>query len=230
MINLNRTFRIIILIIWIVFGFFSDNRDWAYLSKYEAENASLRNPDKNENRVVFMGNSITRQWKKNDPDFFKTNPYICRGISGQTTPQMLFRFRQDVIDLNPKIVIILGGTNDIAFNRGPSRLDLILKNLAAMTELAKENNIKVILCSVLPVYRYPKREELKPDIEIPKLNRMIIDYCKKTDTYYLDFFTPMADYRNGMKAELTTDGVHCTLQGYKLMEHMVQEAIGKVLK
>ncbi|MEI8271405.1 MAG: SGNH/GDSL hydrolase family protein [Paludibacter sp.] len=209
---------------------FLNAQDWANLKRYQKENADLKTPVKNENRVVFMGNSITQHWKEKDSVFFQINPYICRGISGQTTPQMLIRFRQDVIALQPNVVVILAGTNDIAGNTGPSTLEMILDNLASMTEIAKANHIKVILCSILPAYDYPWRKGLEPNIKIPKMNALIQDYCKKTNTLYLDYFSAMADDKNGMKAELTTDGVHCTPQGYKLMEKMVQEAIGKVLK
>jgi lysophospholipase L1-like esterase len=205
-------------------------QDWASLKRYQTENSVLTAPKANENRVVFMGNSITQQWKSKDSVFFQLNPYICRGISGQTTPQMLIRFRQDVVDLQPKIVVILAGTNDIAGNTGPSTLEMIMNNLASMTEIAKANKINVILCSVLPAYDYPWRKGLEPNIKIPKLNGMIKDYCDKTNTFYLDYFSAMVDEKNGMKVELTTDGVHCTLEGYKVMESMVQEAIGKVLK
>ena len=205
-------------------------QDWANLKKYQAENKALNIPEKTENRVVFMGNSITQQWKEKDSAFFQINPYLCRGISGQTTPQMLIRFRQDVVALHPKVVVILAGTNDIAGNTGPSTLEMIMDNLASMTEIAKANGIKVILCSILPAYDYPWRKGLEPNIKIPKLNNLITEYCKKTNTYYLDYFSEMADEKNAMKAELTTDGVHCTPQDYKLMEKMVQEAIVKVLK
>ena len=211
-------------------GFTVNAQDWANLKRYQTENSALSAPKANENRVVFMGNSITQQWKSKDSVFFQTNPYICRGISGQTTPQMLIRFRQDVVELQPKIVVILAGTNDIAGNTGPSTLEMIMNNLASMTEIAKANKIKVILCSVLPAYDYPWRKGLESNIKIPKLNAMIKEYCTKTNTFYLDYFSAMADDKNGMKAELTTDGVHCTLEGYKVMETLVQEAIGKVLK
>ena len=209
---------------------YSNAQDWANLKRYQKENSELKTAAKNENRVVFMGNSITQHWKEKDSAFFQLNPYICRGISGQTTPQMLIRFRQDVIALQPKVVVILAGTNDIAGNTGPSTLDMIMDNLTSMTEIAKANGIKVILCSILPAYDYPWRKGMEPNIKIPKMNALIKNYCKKTNTFYLDYFSAMADDKNGMKAELTTDGVHCTPQGYKLMESMVQEAINKVLK
>ena len=205
-------------------------QDWANLKRYQTENSALSASKTNENRVVFMGNSITQGWKEKDSVFFQVNPYICRGISGQTTPQMLIRFRQDVIALQPKLVVILAGTNDIAGNTGPSTLEMIMDNLSSMTEIAKANKIKVILCSVLPAYDYPWKPGMEPNIKIPKLNTMIKEYCFKTNTFYLDYFSAMADDKNGMKAELTTDGVHCTLEGYKVMETMVQDAITKVLK
>ncbi|MEI7502701.1 MAG: SGNH/GDSL hydrolase family protein, partial [Paludibacter sp.] len=178
----------------------------------------------------FMGNSITQGWKEKSPGFFTQNPYICRGISGQTTPQMLVRFRQDVIDLQPKVVVILAGTNDIAGNTGPSTLEMIMDNLASMAEVAKANGIQVVLCSVLPAFDYPWRKGLEPNLKIPALNEMIKSYCIKNDIIYLDYFTPMADERNGMKAALTTDGVHCTIDGYKVMEPLAQAAIEKALK
>ena len=222
--------KLILMGLFTFLGFTVNAQDWANLKRYQTENSVLTTPKANENRVVFMGNSITQQWKSKDSVFFQLNPYICRGISGQTTPQMLIRFRQDVVELQPKIVVILAGTNDIAGNTGPSTLEMIMNNLASMTEIAKANKIKVILCSVLPAYDYPWRKGLEPNIKIPKLNAMIKEYCAKTNTFYLDYFSAMVDDKNGMKAELTTDGVHCTLEGYKVMETLVQEAIGKVMK
>ena len=213
-----------------ILSFQLDAQDWANLKLYQSENAALKAPAKFEKRVVFIGNSITQGWKEAHPDFFSTNPYICRGISGQTTPQMLIRFRQDVIALQPKVVVILAGTNDIAGNTGPSTLEMIMDNLSSMTELANANGISVVLCSVLPAYDYPWRPGLEPNIKIPKLNEMIKSYCEKTHTFYLNFFSAMADEKNGMKAELTKDGVHCTPEGYKVMESMVNPAIEKALK
>ena len=214
-----------------LFSLFNVNaQDWANLKRYQDENAALTVPVKGENRVVFMGNSITQGWKEKSPGFFTQNPYICRGISGQTTPQMLVRFRQDVIDLQPKVVVILAGTNDIAGNTGPSTLEMIMDNLASMAEVAKANGIQVVLCSVLPAFDYPWRKGLEPNLKIPALNEMIKSYCIKNDIIYLDYFTPMADERNGMKAALTTDGVHCTIDGYKVMEPLAQAAIEKALK
>ena len=211
-------------------SFNANAQDWASLKRYQSENDSLPALKSNENRVVFMGNSITQGWKEKHPDFFKLNPYIDRGISGQTTPQMLIRFRQDVIALHPKVVVILAGTNDIAGNTGPSTLEMIMDNLTSMSELARANNIKVILCSVLPAFDYPWKKGMEPNIKIPKLNELIKSYCSKNDIYFLDYFSEMNDGNNGMIAALTTDGVHCTPEGYTKMESMVVPAIEKVLK
>lgn len=205
-------------------------QDWANLKGYQNENAALTAPTKGENRVVFMGNSITQGWKETHPNFFSENPFIDRGISGQTTPQMLIRFRQDVIALQPKVVVILAGTNDIAGNTGPSTLEMIMDNLSSMADVANANKIKVILCSVLPAYDYPWKKGMEPNIKIPKLNKMIKAYCEKKGFYYLDFFGEMNDGNNGMIAELTIDGVHCTAKGYDKMESLVKPAIEKVLK
>ena len=205
-------------------------QDWPNLNRFRAEDALLGAPSKNEKRVVFMGNSITQGWKDARPDFFTKNPYINRGISGQTTPQMLIRFRQDVIALQPKVVVILAGTNDIAGNTGPSTLEMIEDNLASMAELANENGIRVVMSSVLPVYDYPWKQGLEPAEKIVTLNAWIKNYCDKKGFTYLDYFTPMADERHGMKKELTYDGVHCTVDGYKVMEPLVEDAIKNALK
>lgn len=215
---------------FLITSFKVDAQDWANLKRYQAENAELKTPEKQENRVVFMGNSITQGWVETHPEFFKKNAYIGRGISGQTTPQMLIRFRQDVIALQPKAVVILAGTNDIAGNTGPSTLEMIIDNLASMAEVARANNIKVILCSVLPAYNYPWKKGMKPNIKIPQLNEMIKAYAAQKGFVYLDFFSAMNDGKNGMKAEYSYDGVHCTAKGYEVMENLVQPAIANVLK
>lgn len=209
---------------------YTNAQDWANLKRYQSENRDLQAPTKSENRVVFMGNSITQGWKEKHPDFFIKNPYIDRGISGQTTPQMLIRFRQDVIALQPKVVVILAGTNDIAGNTGPSTLEMIMDNISSMAEIAAANKIKVVLCSVLPAYEYPWRKGMEPNIKIPLLNEMIKTYALRKNFVYLDYFSAMTDEKNGMKAEYTTDGVHCSSKGYELMESMVQPAIQKALK
>ena len=204
--------------------------DWANLSRYQKEKAKLEMPKPSQPRIVFMGDSITEGWINKRPDFFSDNAYVNRGISGQTTPQMLVRFRADVIDLEASAVVILAGTNDVAGNTGPSSLEMILDNIKSMTEIAKANGLKVILCSVLPAFDYSWRPGLEPNIKIPKLNAMIKDYAENNQVYYLDYFSALDDGNNGMLPALTTDGVHLTLEGYKVMEPMVEKAINSVLK
>jgi lysophospholipase L1-like esterase len=228
--NSRKATKLFFMCAFLLSSFFSNAQDWPNLNRYRAENALVGLPDKGEKRVVFMGNSITQGWKETRPDFFAKNPYICRGISGQTTPQMLVRFRQDVISLQPKVVVILAGTNDIAGNTGASTLEMIEDNLASMSELANANGIRVVLSSVLPVLDYPWKPGLEPAEKIVTLNAWIKGYCTKKGFTYLDYFTPMADERHGMKAELTYDGVHCTAAGYMVMEPLAQEAIKLALK
>jgi lysophospholipase L1-like esterase len=176
-----------------------------------------------------MGNSITEGWSKFLPEFFEAKPYVNRGISGQTTPQMLLRFRQDVINLKPKVVIILAGTNDIAGNTGPSTLQMIMDNIISMTELSISNDIKVVLCSVIPAFDYPWSTGLNPNEKIPQLNNMIKTYAESNNLYYLDYFSKMADENNGLKDELTYDGVHPNKAGYEVMSPLAEEAIKKAL-
>ena len=204
-------------------------QDWPNLNRFREANAQLAAPAKGEKRVVFMGNSITEGWINTHPDFFKANPYVNRGISGQTTPQMLVRFHQDVVDLQPEAVVILAGTNDIAGNTGPSTLKMIMDNLKAMAEIAEANDIEVILCSVLPVKRYNWRPEVEATQQVVDLNKMIKEYCQQKKIIYLDYFSAMATPENFMIPEYTTDEVHVTPKGYDLMEQMVQEAIKKAL-
>jgi len=206
-------------------------KDWANFKKYSDENINLPAVASGEKRVVFMGNSITEFWKTIDGDFFvKNKSFIDRGISGQTTPQMLVRFRNDVINLNPSVVVILAGTNDIAGNTGPTTLEDIFGNIASMAELAKANKIKVILCSVLPVFNYPWSPGLEPAGKIMKLNDMLQSYSKKNKIVYVDFHSPMADEKNGLKAEYSPDGVHPNLKGYKVMDDLIEKAISSALK
>ncbi len=204
--------------------------DWPNLKRYHDENAKIGLPAPGENRVVFMGNSITEGWLRTDPDFFKGRPYIDRGISGQTTPQMLIRFKQDVVHLKPKIVIINAGINDIAGNTGLSTLEMIQDNLSSMCEIAEANNIYVILASVLPAYDFPWRKGLEPAQKVVDLNKWIKEYAAKNGWIYLDYFSSMADERNGLKAEFTYDGVHPNLAGYKVMEPLAETAIDQAFK
>nr|MBA3646431.1 hypothetical protein [Gemmatimonadaceae bacterium] len=172
--------------------------DWAYLRRYRDANAELFPPLRNEKRVVFYGNSITQSWAKYFPAMFPGKPYVNRGISGQTTPQMLVRFRQDVVALKPHIVVILAGTNDIAGNTGPSNLGMIEDNIASMTEIAKANGIRVVLSSVLPVFDYPWKPGLNPAMTIVALNAWIKSYARKAGAVYLDYHSNMADEKLGL--------------------------------
>ena len=204
--------------------------DWPYLNRYRDDNIKLGHPAAGEKRVVFMGNSITEGWKDFSPEFFNGRPYICRGISGQTTPQMLVRFRPDVISLKPKAVVILAGINDIAGNTGPATLEMIEDNLATMSELATAHGIKVILSSVLPAYDFPWNPGSFPAERIVLLNKWIQEYAAANKYYYIDYYTPMVDDRKGLKAEFTYDGVHPNVTGYKVMERLAEKEIEKALE
>ncbi|PIA81133.1 acylhydrolase [Gaetbulibacter sp. 4G1] len=204
-------------------------QDWANLKRFEKENIELEAPKKNEQRIVFMGNSITEGWKNIRPDFFANKPYINRGISGQTTPQMLLRFRQDVINLSPSVVVILAGINDIAGNTGPSTIEMISNNIISMAELAKSNNIKVVLCSVLPAYDFPWRPGLKPAEKVIKLNSILKSYAKKNNLVYVDYFSAMVNKSKGLKEDLGSDGIHPNAKGYKIMEPIIEKGIAFAL-
>lgn len=204
--------------------------DWAALSKYGKENELLLPPTRKEKRVVFLGSSIFEFWKQKDPEYFKDKPYLDRGISGQISPQLLIRFRQDVINLKPKVVIILAGSNDIAGNTGHVTNDKIMDNIKSMAELARLHHIKVVLCKYLPVYEYPWNKRIKAADSIVNLNEKIVDYAKERNYTVLDYWTPLVDERKGQRAELTVDGVHPNLAGYKIMEEVTDVAIEKALK
>ena len=204
-------------------------QDWANLERFKAKNSMLTSPKENETRVVLMGNSITEGWSNSRPDFFKDKPYINRGISGQTTPQMLVRFRQDVIALAPTVVVILAGINDIAGNTGPSSLEMIANNIFSMAELAQTHNIKVVLCSVLPAYDFPWSPGLKPAPKVVKLNAMIKQYALENKFVYLDYFVAMANQFDGLKKELGYDGVHPNAAGYATMEPLLEAAIKQAI-
>ena len=202
--------------------------DFAGLHRYAAANATLAPMEKG--RIVFFGDSITDAWVRNGGTFFPGKPYVNRGISGQTTPQMLVRFRQDVIDLHPAAVVILAGTNDIAGNTGPSTLEMIEDNLTSMAELAHANGIHVILASVLPAADYPWRKGLEPAPKIKALNQWIADYCAQKKFAYLDYYTAMAGPDGGMKPGISLDGVHPNAAGYAIMEPLAETAIAKAMK
>lgn len=204
--------------------------DWANLKRYAMANKNLLPQAAGENRIVFMGNSITEFWQYIDSSFFANKSFINRGISGQTTPQILLRFRQDVINLKPAVVVILAGINDIAENTGPIALEDVLGNIVSMAQLAKENNIKVILSSVLPAYDFPWHLGLQPAEKVIKLNSMIKLYCQESNIVYVDYYSAMVDDRKGLDKKYTDDGVHPTLAGYKVMDSLIVEALKKVIK
>lgn len=204
--------------------------DWANLGRYRDDNARLGPPRPGERRVVFIGNSITEGWAPYFSTHFPGKPYVGRGIGGQTTPQILLRFRQDVIALKPAAVVILAGVNDIAGNTGPSSVPMIADNLTSMAELARANGIRVILSSVLPAADFPWRPELRPAPTIVALNAWIARYAAEHGAVYLDYHAAMADARGGLPRELAADGVHPTEAGYRVMVPLAERAIAAALR
>jgi lysophospholipase L1-like esterase len=206
-------------------------QDWPALSRYAADNANLAAPAPGEHRVVFMGDSITDAWIKRSPAFFEgKRSHVDRGISGQTTPQMLIRFRPDVIALKPQVVVILAGTNDIAGNTGPMTLEMIEDNLSSMAELAKVHGIKVVLSSVMPVCDYIRPQtEHRPPGKIIALNEWIKEYVAKNKLVYLDYYSAMIDDQKMLKKEITYDGLHPNEAGYAIMEPLAEKAVASAL-
>ena len=210
-------------------------QDWPNLGRYRADNAKLAASAAGEARVVFMGDSITDGWGRQNGTFFPGKPYLNRGIGGQTTPQMLVRFRQDVIDLQPKAAVILAGTNDIAGNTGPMRLEDIEANFASLAELARAHDIKVIYASILPVHNYTPRSQdffaQRSAAKILELNRWLKNYCGSpaNSCVYLDYFSALADDTGLLKKELAEDGLHPNAAGYKIMAPLAEAAIEKTL-
>ena len=202
-------------------------KDWANLKKYASENQNIAN--QKGNKVVFMGDSITEFWQVNDGNFFASNAFLNRGISGQTTPQMLLRFRQDVIALQPKVVVILAGINDIAENTGPITIEGIMDNIISMCQLAKANQIKVVLCSVLPANHFNWNPKIQPAEKVIALNKEIKAYASKNGIPYVDYFSAMVNNENGLDKKYGEDGVHPNLEGYKVMEALVMPFIEKQL-
>jgi lysophospholipase L1-like esterase len=214
-------------------------KDWPALARYREANTKTTAPAKNEDRVVFMGDSITDSW--DDPKyggFFPGKPYIDRGISGQTTPQMLIRFRPDVIALQPRVVLILAGTNDIAGNTGPMTLQAIEDNLTSMFDLAHANGIRVVFASVLPISDYEKNKDGQPIVrttqrppeQITSLNEWMKKYAAAHGGIYLDYFSAMADDKGFLKEELSEDGLHPNQKGYDVMAPLAEKAIAAALK
>jgi lysophospholipase L1-like esterase len=205
-------------------------QDWPALGRYRADNEKTPAPAAAENRVVFMGDSITDFWRKR-AKFFAGKPYINRGIGGQTTPQMLIRFRPDVIALKPKLVVILAGTNDIAGNTGPATLEDIENNLMSMADLARTSGIRVILSSVMPVCDYHRPQTTKrPPETIIALNTWMKDYAAKNGFIYLDYYNAMLDDKQMLKKEWTADGLHPNDEGYAAIEPLAEQAIAQALK
>jgi len=206
--------------------------DWPQLARYKADNAALPPVAAGEQRVVFYGDSITDGWGRRpgtESTFFVGKPYVNRGISGQTTPQMVVRFRQDVIDLHPAAVVILAGTNDIAGNTGPMTPEMTEDNFRSMADLAHANGIKVILASITPAFDYPWKRGMEPAPKIRAINEWLKDYCQRHGYTYLDYYTALADDQGGMKPGTSIDGVHPTAKGYAIMEPLAQAAIDQTL-
>lgn len=205
-------------------------QDWANLNRYSSANAELPPPALGEERVVFIGNSIIDSWAPYFTTMFPGKPYVGRGISGQTTPQILVRFRQDVIALKPRVVVILAGTNDIAGNTGVSTLEMIEDNLASMIDLATANGIRVVLASVLPAERYSWRPALQPAKTIIALNEWMKEYAHRREIVYLDYHTALANDAKGLRADLSADGVHPNEAGYRVMAPLTEVAIRAALR
>ena len=228
--------HLIIILLYLPFTQEINSQDWntfANTMLYNKANLELKLHTKAKNRVVFMGNSITEGWIQMRPEFFNNRDYVNRGIGGQTTPQMLLRFREDVINLNPSVVIILAGTNDIAGNSGYISLESVIDNIKSMSEIANANGIKVIISSILPAIDYPWKPGLDPAPKIIKINKALKVYSKNNNFIYLDYFSAMADDKNGLKVpEYTTasDLVHPNEKGYEVMEKLVEIAINKALR
>ena len=209
--------KTLLILITTLIGISSYAQDWAKFNRYEAANDTV----KVRPRAVFMGDSITDNWAKKDMDFFTANNFVGRGISGQTTSHMLVRFRRDVVDLNPKYVVIMAGTNDIALNNGEISHENILGNIISMCEIAKANKIKPILCSVLPADRFRWRPQLTPAEDLVKLNKMIQEYAKSARIPYVDYHSVLKDENNALPEKHAADGVHPNLDCYKIMEEII---------
>jgi lysophospholipase L1-like esterase len=206
-------------------------QDWAQLGRYAADDATLPPPAAGQQRVVFLGDSITDGWgRKPGTSFFPGKSYVNRGISGQTTPQMLVRFEQDVVHLHPEVVVILAGTNDVAGNTGPETPAMIEDNFRAMTDIARRNGIRVVLASITPAARYPWRPGVESVPEIRELNGWLRQYAAQQHLVYLDYYSAMADPDGAMKPGLSSDGVHPTQAGYAVMAPLAEAAIAKALK
>ena len=206
-------------------------QDWAQLGRYASDDAALPLPAPGQQRVVFLGDSITDGWgRKPGTSFFPGRPYVNRGISGQTTPQMLVRFEQDVVHLHPAVVVLLAGTNDVAGNTGPETPAMIEDNFRAMTDIARRNGIRVVLASITPAARYPWQPGVESVPVIRELNGWLKQFCAEQHLVYLDYYSAMADAHGAMKPGLSSDGVHPTPAGYAVMAPLAEAAIAEALK
>ncbi|MGB0366984.1 MAG: GDSL-type esterase/lipase family protein [Flavobacteriaceae bacterium] len=199
-------------------------QDWPQLSYYKEANKALKT-SRNTVEAVFFGDSITEGWQQFNPTFFDSNNFVGRGIGGQTTPQLLLRFRQDVLSLRPKKVILLAGINDIAENTGPISLETIMENIKGMTEMAKANDVKMVLCALLPANSFPWRPSIIPTNKVVALNQLIKTYAQEHNLIYVDYYTPMVDDKLGLKSTLGYDTVHPNKAGYALMEEVLLKSL-----
>lgn len=215
----------VLLILGLIFmSTMMNAQDFANFARYEKDNVAVKN-SQNQPLAVFMGDSITQGWFEQDSGFFTKNNFVGRGISGQTSSQMLLRFREDVINLKPKKVVILAGTNDIAENTGPISLDKVFGNIVSMAELAKANKIKVVLCSLLPAYDFPWRKNMFPANKVMELNKMIKNYAVKSKIPYVDYHSVMKDAQNGLPKIYSEDGIHPNKKGYEVMESILMKVL-----
>ena len=205
--------------------------DWPQLGRYKADNATLAAPAVGEKRAVFYGDSITDAWgRRPGTEFFPGKPYVNRGISGQTTSQMVVRFEQDVVHLQPAAVVILAGTNDVAGNTGPMTPEMTMDNFAAMVAIAKANKIKVVIASITPASAYPWKPEVQPADAIRDLNVRLKAFCEREKLVYLDYYSAMTNPSGGLDKDLAADGVHPTAKGYEIMGPLAEKAIAQALK
>ena len=208
----------------------ADELDWPDLERYRSENEKLKVSGTDKKRTVFMGDSITEGWSLNDPEFFSRNNFVNRGISGQTSSQMLIRFKPDAVNLKPKMIIINAGTNDIAANAGPASPEMIIDNICSMAEIGLKNHIQIALSTILPVYKYPWNEKVTnvPD-RILKVNTALQKYSEKHSLLFIDYFSSMVNKQRGLKSAYGVDGVHPTKQGHELMSNVVKNIIPGIL-
>ena len=225
-----------LLLIFMSSSIFAQNKpeegwiSWTNFKKYVNQNKEVKEKQKGEVRVVFLGDSIFEGWSVARPDFFQGKPYFNRGISGQVTAQMLLRFQEDVANLKPDVLVLKAGINDIAENAGSYDQQKTLNNIKSIVQLAKANKIKIVLCSVLPANRFVWRPSLTPADKVIELNTTLQAYAKEENILYLDLYTAVVDDKKGMKSIYAKDGVHPTVEGYKVLEPMVEQAIKQVKK